>query len=158
MLGGVGALIATNDKYKSFFVRYRPVLKFATLLACVYIIIYCSTIGLDEMAGGMLGYFNAYVLIPCIGLIVLGFAIINNTQNVVKTKRNKILNTLEYLGLLSYGIYLFHMPIYELGRDIVNGMHLTLTDECLTLFVLIGTIAFSHLTYRYVERPFLRLR
>ncbi len=158
MLGSVSALIATNNKYKPFFERYRLVLKAMILLVCIGIIIYCSTVGLDEMAVGVLGYFTAYALIPCMGLVVLGIAVINNTQAASIAPKNKILQVLEYLGVLSYGIYLFHMPIYAVGQNIISDIGLTISNECLTLLVLISTIAFSQVTYRYVEQPFLRRR
>jgi peptidoglycan/LPS O-acetylase OafA/YrhL len=75
---------------------------------------------------------------------------------------------LAFLGLISYGVYLWHLTIAELlilpesphdfpasGLDLVNRIPQGATPICLMLTLAVsGTIAW--LSYRFVELPFLR--
>jgi peptidoglycan/LPS O-acetylase OafA/YrhL len=75
---------------------------------------------------------------------------------------------LSYLGRISYGLYIFHSLILYLvfkkaGRWLsegMAGMHLpgTLTAAIGTAIVLMLTVVTAHLSYRFFERPFLRLK
>lgn len=59
---------------------------------------------------------------------------------------------LAYLGVLSYGLYLWHFPIIDWLTQ-MSGSHM--------IAVLCGfplTILIAHMSYRYVETPFIRLR
>jgi peptidoglycan/LPS O-acetylase OafA/YrhL len=71
-----------------------------------------------------------------------------------------ILSPLSYLGLISYSVYIFHIPIHYLfnyfcGLDYISlvypGAWKRLFAEC---FV---TLAFCSLTYLLIERPMIRL-
>lgn len=76
---------------------------------------------------------------------------------------------LAWVGMVSYSVYLWHLPIAELlarpsvpeqfsasGLDLVNRVDL-LTIPLLLYMTLAFTLALSWLTHRYVERPFMRL-
>jgi peptidoglycan/LPS O-acetylase OafA/YrhL len=75
---------------------------------------------------------------------------------------------LAYLGRISYGLYIFHALLFHLCFD--AGEHwlprrwlaLHLPPSVLplvgTMLVLALTIAFAALSYRYFERPFLKLK
>lgn len=158
LLGSIGAVIVNNPEYEAFFKRYRHWVKALVSVFCISIIIYCSLIGLKQMANGLVNYFNAYLLIPSMALVVIGCAIINTTQRKSKEGRSSVIRLFEHLGVLSYGIYLFHMPIFEVVQRLLSAYQVTLVNEWLTLLVLLLTIGFSQLTYRYVEQPFLRRR
>ena len=61
-----------------------------------------------------------------------------------------------YLGKISYGLYVFHVPIRELVRHLFGGMrHSTLFQPFLTMALTIGIAALS---YKYFEKPFLRMK
>jgi peptidoglycan/LPS O-acetylase OafA/YrhL len=71
-----------------------------------------------------------------------------------------ILSPLSYLGLISYSVYIFHIPIHYLfnylcGMDYISlvypGAWRRLCAECLV------TLAFCSLTYFAIERPMIRL-
>lgn len=68
------------------------------------------------------------------------------------------------LGVLSYSIYLFHYPIFKFGIDAFHRLHPVDAPgwDAPTLGaagVLCGVVvAFSSLTYRFVERPALALK
>lgn len=62
---------------------------------------------------------------------------------------------LQQIGLISYGLYLWHWPL------IVFYRHLTLEQSpgvVQVLVLLMGCIAISYLSYQYIERPIIRSR
>jgi peptidoglycan/LPS O-acetylase OafA/YrhL len=61
-----------------------------------------------------------------------------------------------YLGKISYGLYVFHVPCRELARWLLGGIsHGQLFRPLLQMALTILVAAFS---YRYFEKPFLRLK
>lgn len=158
LLGSVGALVVNNPKHRTFFEHYRQLIKAITLSAFIAITTYCSSIGLQQMASGLINYFIVYALIPSMALIVLGVAVMGVTQKKQQWGKSRILKSIEYLGVLAYGIYLFHMPAFDVVARIITAFKIHITSEWLTLIVLLVTIGFSQLAYRYVEKPFLRRR
>lgn len=67
-------------------------------------------------------------------------------------------------GVLSYSIYLWHYPIYKFGLDAFHRFHQVSSPgwdgpTLAAVAVLSGVIvAFSSLTYRFIEQPFLALK
>jgi peptidoglycan/LPS O-acetylase OafA/YrhL len=57
-----------------------------------------------------------------------------------------------FLGNISYGIYLFHMPV------LAAVLSLGLRDETLFVTTLVAVVLVAFLSYRYYERFFLRLK
>ena len=57
---------------------------------------------------------------------------------------------LRWLGVRSYGIYLWHWPIMQLTRP---GVDVSLPGPVLVLLQATGTVAVAALSYRYVETP-----
>ncbi|MGA9341471.1 MAG: acyltransferase [Rhodanobacteraceae bacterium] len=65
---------------------------------------------------------------------------------------------LHYLGRISFGVYLWNMPImYCALRLLPSSMHGPAKFWTLLALMLAGTIAVSHLSFAWIERPFLRL-
>lgn len=158
LLGSVSACIANNPKYRFFFEHNRSLIKAVTIGAFVAITIYCSSIGLKQMSEGLINYFIAYALIPSMALIVLGVAVIGLTQKKRRQESAKHLRSIEYLGVLAYGIYLFHMPVLDVVARIMAALKINITNEWLTLLVLVVTVGVAQLAYHYIEQPFLRRR
>ena len=70
-------------------------------------------------------------------------------------------NPLRYLGKISYGMYVFHYTIWiGLAAVVTRELHLSLRTVMPELYVLVlaVTVALSACSYRYFERPFLRLK
>ena len=61
-----------------------------------------------------------------------------------------------YLGKISYGLYVFHVPCRELARWLVGGARHALLFQPLLQMAL--TILVAALSYKYFEKPFLRLK
>ena len=88
------------------------------------------------------------------------------TVSVLATKPIKILQnkTMDYLGKISYGIYMFHSILIQL----VGFMYLkfiskfnlnnTLDIIIINLLIIVLTIVTSHFSYKYYESYFLKLK
>jgi peptidoglycan/LPS O-acetylase OafA/YrhL len=75
---------------------------------------------------------------------------------------SKVPRTLTYLGKISYGLYVFHAGILGLSRWLAIPLKLA-HPSALNMFVVDGialllTIPAAHLSYRYFEMPFLKLK
>jgi peptidoglycan/LPS O-acetylase OafA/YrhL len=71
--------------------------------------------------------------------------------------RNRVI---QYLGMISYGIYLYHMPIPFLYRAIAGkyfpSVHMS--PWVFLVFCFTVTVGVAALSYKYIETPFLRLK
>jgi peptidoglycan/LPS O-acetylase OafA/YrhL len=61
-----------------------------------------------------------------------------------------------YLGKISYGLYVFHLPCREVAAWLLGGIRHGLLFRPLLQMVL--TILVASVSYRYFEKPFLRLK
>jgi peptidoglycan/LPS O-acetylase OafA/YrhL len=64
---------------------------------------------------------------------------------------------LAFIGMVSYGIYLLHLLVLDAVQRVLSRWHVDLPGA---LFVvgLAGTVALAALSYRFFERPLLRLK
>lgn len=71
--------------------------------------------------------------------------------------RNK---QVQYIGTISYGIYLFHMPVPFIYRNIATKFFpsLVLSPWLLVLLFSGITMILAALSYRFIETPFLKLK
>jgi peptidoglycan/LPS O-acetylase OafA/YrhL len=155
VLGGAGVFIVKNPQYQLVFTHYRRFIKYLACLLILLLTAYCSTIGLTQLDGGRVNYVIAYALIPCIAFFVLCVAILHETQVV---RQRAFAKYFIHLGVLSYGVYLFHMPVYETLQLWFTRSHIVLTNEAISISTLCFTLLLSQLSYTYVELPFLRQR
>lgn len=91
---------------------------------------------------------------------------------VTITGRNRLVNTittskfLRYTGKISYGIYIFHYPLFQFGFAFLSKLYALLhitTDTSLlaisnALICIPLTFLISHLSYTYFESRFLKLK
>ncbi|MBI5549852.1 MAG: acyltransferase [Deltaproteobacteria bacterium] len=59
-----------------------------------------------------------------------------------------------HLGKVTYGIYLLHMLMLNLARQVIGPTHIVADF----VVAVIATVIVASLSYRYYERPFMRLR
>jgi len=68
-------------------------------------------------------------------------------------------STLNYLGKISYGMYMYHTLViiivsqFFIGETEINNTYFTYLA-----FTILFTIAISHLSYNYIEKPFFNLK
>ncbi len=105
--------------------------------------------------------FENEVLKHLVGLILFPLFILNITEEKEIIISNRFLN---YLGEISYGIYMYHMIALNLITFLV--MKLELQSQFSPLFIILtlnlGTIivsiVFAHLSFYYVEKKFINLK
>lgn len=63
-----------------------------------------------------------------------------------------------HIGLISYGIYLFHAQVIRVGVWLLGGSATTFGQSlALIIFVTLLTVLISHFTYKIIELPCMRL-
>jgi len=82
-------------------------------------------------------------------VLILNFYFFASIGFVAKILELKFIS---YIGVLSYGIYLWHFPILDW---FLKSLDSTLIASLLTLPL---TFLLAHISYRYVETPFIGLR
>lgn len=97
-------------------------------------------------------------------LYSISFAIIitnisSNKDSIIKLNNKKI----DYLGRVSYGIYMYHMMIipivlYFLNKLLFLRNHSILLNTMIYVLVTLVTIFISILSYEYFEKPFIKLK
>ncbi|MFM9006724.1 MAG: hypothetical protein ACKOSR_14680, partial [Flavobacteriales bacterium] len=65
---------------------------------------------------------------------------------------------LHYLGKISYGLYLYHKPIPYFIQLVLSKTNLHIHNLILLLISIALTIAVAHLSFRFLEMPFLKFK
>jgi peptidoglycan/LPS O-acetylase OafA/YrhL len=94
--------------------------------------------------------YQAYAIL--FGIIILNFAA-NDTIKI--SLENKILN---YLGKISYGLYMYHSIAVVFCLKMITYLHLPNTNWIIYPSVFILTIAISSFSYTFFESKFLSLK
>lgn len=114
----------------------------------------------SEPSYGALGYIIGYqfVGLGCV-LLLAGF---------LGTPRHFIPRPLIYLGRISYGLYVFHYLCRDMAVALLSGwtrsgiwngrLQVALHNVAVLAISLLFTITLAALSYRFLERPFLRLK
>ncbi len=135
-------------KYNSF--RLHKILQFFIIaIAVIYFTTSLFTSILSEIA------------YSCFSLILFALLVTELTKMRINFLENE---TLKYLGNISYGIYMYHAIVMQfvglLYLKIIQLQNLPAVLSILLFNVLVigGTILLSHLSYKYYESYFLRLK
>ena len=68
---------------------------------------------------------------------------------------------INYLGKISYGLYIYHLLIISIIAQAISyfNFHSEVSGSLLQyIFSLIVTVAIAHLSFQYFEKPFLRIK
>lgn len=70
------------------------------------------------------------------------------------------LRPLQYVGKISYGIYLYHLFVLAVFFKFLDLAHLPLLDKGPVLFLIATsmTVAMAALSWKFLEQPFNRLK
>lgn len=144
-IGGIGAffLFSKNNILNIFYNRY--ILLFS--IVCIPLLIYITPNFLQD---------GIHIVYSILFLII----ILNVSNNTIKFNfENKLFN---YLGKISYGIYMYHFMVIPAVLYTIKN-HFNLQSE-MTLNVIIYfstiliTVFISGISYRFIERPFINLK
>lgn len=155
-LGGALALLLEDQSWVS---RYRRILIRSMIGSLVGLLPYLAWVML------ILGGTRALVTLPfCRSLTMLGInatffslvglIVLNEGALALKPLRNPILS---YMGQISYGLYLYHIPILILVPYIIKGSGVGVGNPALILGLAL-TFVVSMLSWNFLERPILKLR
>lgn len=135
-----------NEKFRKFLIIIKiPIL--------IILIVYFTT-------SIFVNNFNDFFY-HLIGTILLGLSISILSLSKINFLENK---TLEYLGKISYGVYMYHSIVMQLvGFIFLKYIPLLKLPNCVfillsNLMVINITILLSHLSYKYFESFFLNLK
>ena len=78
---------------------------------------------------------------------------VSTNRNTIISFENKFFN---FIGKISYGIYIYHMFVIYLYAEIFNSIKLNYI--ILQIVILITTILISYISFNYFEMPFLKLK
>lgn len=136
--GGIFAIIL-HRKMKLLNVLQNPIVFYSSILISILLLI--------TLKNFTVHHYDLYSVL--FGITILNLASNPKFSNLLENK------TTNYLGTISYGIYMYH-PII-----IVIAIKLALTLDwfpIIYILTFVGTIFISHLSFKYFEGYFLRLR
>lgn len=146
----IGIIIAFyNDKIIYYLNQLNSYI--VLLLLVVASILYTSRFSL---MGGIITYNKMSFLFTVVGCVL--FLLFS----IVPGRLNSILNTkmVQFLGRISYSLYLVHFPILLFTCSIVSNRYLLqLSIPIILIISLSFTILISLLTYNYIEIPLIRI-
>ena len=90
-----------------------------------------------------------WALLPTLGSALIIIA----GPNAFINRRLLSLEPLVWLGLISYPLYLWHWPLLSYAHLYFNGELSNWNSHVLSTFILVLSVFFSWLSYRFLERP-----
>lgn len=152
---GAGALLAYLVYYKNNSTFYRFIYEKRLLVTVISVASYIMIILLMPRN-------NYYEPTREFVLMVAGFFLVFGTVTEWKGLFGKILelNPVKYVGKISYGVYLIHMPVpvvYELLQERFFP-NIDLAPIVLVSIYSAVTFLTASLSYKFIESPFLRLK
>jgi peptidoglycan/LPS O-acetylase OafA/YrhL len=92
-------------------------------------------------------YLGGFTLVALSVGIVITHITLSPDSSLSRVLRNSIV---VWIGRRSYGLYLWHWPVYELCR--------LLPEPLILISAIAGSFIVAALSYRFIESPFLRLK
>jgi peptidoglycan/LPS O-acetylase OafA/YrhL len=139
--GGLFAVIYFNNYKKAIYFLQHKFLQIIVWLVTVLLI----------LSGKSLGYFHHQIYSFLFGIIILNLATNDNT--IVNFK----LKYLDYLGKISYGLYMYHSILIVVSIKLLQAFNITQNLFIYALSFLL-TIIVSALSYEYFEKRFIKMK
>ncbi|HEY2615255.1 MAG TPA: hypothetical protein VGI42_06060, partial [Chthoniobacterales bacterium] len=156
MIGMFGAWLSLRFPERWGKSRWLCALVGAALLLWMY-----ATLWKFENHQLFFGDDNLFARTVRFNLVSLGFALLLPWASSWKLAHENFGSaTVRKIALWSYGIYLVHLPVFQvITRSLFRGERLTASYALVSFFLQIGgAIALSALLYRFFEKPCTRLR
>jgi peptidoglycan/LPS O-acetylase OafA/YrhL len=150
LAGGLLALWVTGSETQRHIPHHRSSEQVGWF--CLVAFLLCQPV-LLESSRWMIGVGQCAVTVTCAGLIYAALSIAD------ESKLSRLLRSapLNYLGTRSYGLYLYHFLIFN-GSEFLRVAHSYGNLIWLTLFRFAISFVVAEFSFRYVERPFLKLK
>lgn len=105
-------------------------------------------------------FFETHIFITSTAILVLAVSLLTGSYYSFKNMFGQLLSIpkLNYLGQISYGLYLYHKPIPYLLKLISAKLNLQVNNYILFTLSLMLTVIIAHLSYVYIEKRFLKLK
>ncbi len=97
----------------------------------------------------------------CFALLILANAF--GAVSAVERSKNTFMAFLEYLGSISYGLYVYHLVAFTIVMAVLSSLHLNtpvngMTFAGIVIITFILTLGMASASYRFFETPFLLLK
>ncbi|NOQ63820.1 MAG: acyltransferase family protein [Methyloprofundus sp.] len=135
----MGSALALSIKYISH--NNKVINNFTAFIGLLLILFPMLVLNQNNIFSGMNGLYS-----------VLGATLIIYTGAQNRTYVSSFLSNkyLQYIGLISFSLYLWHWPIIALSKNIIFGEFSLLIQ----LSILVLTFVLSAISYQFVEQPF----
>ena len=132
--------------------RYHPERLQSIFHPLIQITVICLT--LTIWIGNMLPHIAIVDQVYSIlfAIIIGNFAL---NSKVIFSLENRTLN---YLGKISFGLYVYHLIAFKLIGHLSQIFNFDIPKIILFIFGLLLTVTVSSISYKYLEKPFLRLK
>ncbi len=158
--GAVACLIFRNTDWARRYRAYSRRILAALGLSLVVLVTFCGAVSFEHVAIRTVGYtlFAAFY-----GCLVFGAASASRSPGllVMQLRRPALLS----LGKYSYAIYVVHLPVYIVVRNLLNRAseywkrdYDAVFALCSVLTCLVVSYAFARLSWKLLEEPFLRMK
>ena len=163
-IGGLGAwwLFFRNEKNLTTHFLFQKNVQIIVLLLIVSLIFFKINLSQSDSYAGEIWKFifnpTTYPIVSSILFLHLILNVSMNEKSLIRTE-NRILN---FLGQISYGLYMYHilvvyMVIKIVGKTLSNSNPIFFTSILYTLIISI-LVGVCYLSYRFFEKPFLKLK
>ncbi|MNZ54096.1 Acyltransferase family protein [compost metagenome] len=157
--GAIAAIHARRARLELSPVSTR-LMKVSLVIIMTAMLLRSTYVGDAMFEDGRVDPFTIYLIVPLTGLWFFLFSILY--ENPLPAKHNSfkraVLRGAETLGALSYGIYLFHMPMWDFIAESGLSLNVNHRSTLLSLIALALVLLISWATYHAIERPFMKLR
>jgi peptidoglycan/LPS O-acetylase OafA/YrhL len=140
-----GGLLAFLYKYKAESIKFMFNKLFQ--FVCLISLLFCWILNVEF-------FFNDQFYAIMFGILILNLAV---NPKVIFSLENKVL---DYLGKISYGLYVYHLIAFDINYFIITKwLNLPFANSVyFFLFGVLTTILIASLSYYFFERPFLKLK